>query len=106
MNTDIQDSVSLAEALTKTLKDGDDARLDAWAAARHRIATDVVATTDRITRMATLKSGLGRSLRNVAFAFAGHLPPVRARHWPIRWQNSRHAKSAGRTPARGWRLWA
>jgi 2-polyprenyl-6-methoxyphenol hydroxylase-like FAD-dependent oxidoreductase len=78
MNTGIQDSVSLAEALTKTLKDGDDARLDAWAAARHRIATDVVATTDRMTRMATLKSGLGRSLRNVAFAFAGHLPPVRA----------------------------
>jgi 2-polyprenyl-6-methoxyphenol hydroxylase-like FAD-dependent oxidoreductase len=77
MNTGIQDSVSLAEALTKTLKDGDDARLDAWAAARHRIATDVVATTDRMTRMATLKSGLGRSLRNVAFAFAGHLPPVR-----------------------------
>ena len=78
MNTGIQDGISLAEALTKTFKDNNDARLDAWAAARHRVAMDVVATTDRITRMATVKSGIGRSLRNVAFAFAGHLPPVRA----------------------------
>jgi 2-polyprenyl-6-methoxyphenol hydroxylase-like FAD-dependent oxidoreductase len=77
MNTGIQDSVSLADAVTKTFEDGDDARLDAWAAARHRVATDVVATTDRITRMATMKPGIGRSLRNAAFAFAGHLPPIR-----------------------------
>jgi 2-polyprenyl-6-methoxyphenol hydroxylase-like FAD-dependent oxidoreductase len=76
MNIGIQDGVSLADALTKTLEDGDDARLDVWAAARHRVATDVVATTDRITRMATMKPGIARSLRNVAFAFAGHLPPV------------------------------
>ncbi len=78
MNTGIQDSVSLAEALIETLKDGDDARLDAWASARHRVARDVVAMTDRLTRIATMKSPTGKAMRNAAVAFAGHLPPVRA----------------------------
>ena len=78
MNTGIQDAISLAHVLAKTLQDGDEARLDEWAAARHRIATDVVALTDRITRMATMKSPVGQSLRNAALVFAGHIPPVRA----------------------------
>jgi len=78
MNTGIQDSVSLAEALTGTLAGGDEARLDAWAAQRHRVARDVVALTDRMTRVATMKSPTGKALRNVAVMFAGHLPPVRA----------------------------
>jgi 2-polyprenyl-6-methoxyphenol hydroxylase-like FAD-dependent oxidoreductase len=78
MNTGIQDGVSLAQALATTLKDGNETRLDAWATARHKIATDVVALTDRMTRMATMKSRAGQILRNVAVAFLGHLPPVRA----------------------------
>jgi 2-polyprenyl-6-methoxyphenol hydroxylase-like FAD-dependent oxidoreductase len=77
MNTGIQDSISLAEALASTLQDGDDARLDAWAAQRH-MASDVVTLTDRMTRVATMKSPTGQALRNIAVAFAGHLPPVRA----------------------------
>jgi 2-polyprenyl-6-methoxyphenol hydroxylase-like FAD-dependent oxidoreductase len=59
-------------------RDGDSAGLDAWAAKRHRVASDVVALTDRITRLATMKSGSRRVLRDAALAFAGHLPPVRA----------------------------
>jgi 2-polyprenyl-6-methoxyphenol hydroxylase-like FAD-dependent oxidoreductase len=78
MNTGIQDSISLAEALTSTLHDGNDARLDAWAARRHKVASDVVTLTDRMTRVATMKSPTGQVLRNMAVAFAGHLPPVRA----------------------------
>ena len=78
MNTGIQDSVSLAEALTSTLRDGDEARLDAWAAQRHKVASDVVTLTDRMTRVATMKSPTGQTLRNIAVAFVGHLPPVRA----------------------------
>ena len=78
MNTGIQDSVSLADALTNTLQDGDDSRLDGWASERHEVATNVVALTDRMTRMATMKSPTGQALRNFAVAFAGHLPPVRA----------------------------
>ena len=79
MNTGIQDGISLAEALAPTLKDGDDARLDAWAAERHRVACDVVTMTDRMTRLATMKSTTGQALRNMAVAFVGHLPPVRAK---------------------------
>jgi 2-polyprenyl-6-methoxyphenol hydroxylase-like FAD-dependent oxidoreductase len=78
MNTGIQDSISLAEALTNTLRDGDEARLDTWAARRHKVASDVVKLTDRMTRVATMKSPTGQALRNMAVAFAGHLPPVRA----------------------------
>jgi 2-polyprenyl-6-methoxyphenol hydroxylase-like FAD-dependent oxidoreductase len=78
MNTGIQDSISLAEALASTLQDGDEARLDAWAAQRHKVASDVVMLTDRMTRIATMKSPTGQALRNIAVAFAGYLPPVRA----------------------------
>jgi 2-polyprenyl-6-methoxyphenol hydroxylase-like FAD-dependent oxidoreductase len=78
MNTGIQDAVSLAAALTKTLEGGDESRLDAWATERHRIATGVVALTDKMTRIATMKSPTGQVMRNIAVALAGHLPPVRA----------------------------
>ena len=78
MNTGIQDSISLAETLAITLQDGDEARLDTWAARRHKIANDVVALTDRMTRVATMKSPTGQALRNMAVAFVGHLPWVRA----------------------------
>ncbi len=78
MNIGIQDSVSLAEGLTHTLKGGGEARLDDWAIERHRVAAGVVALTDRMTRLATMKSKTGQILRNIAVEFAGHLPPVRA----------------------------
>jgi 2-polyprenyl-6-methoxyphenol hydroxylase-like FAD-dependent oxidoreductase len=70
MNTGIQDSVSLAQALTSTRKDGDDGQLDFWATERHRVATGVVALTDRMTRLATMKSRTGQTLRNIAIEFA------------------------------------
>lgn len=77
MNTGIQDGVSLAAALAKTLSDGDDRRLDTWAVERHHVAEEVVAMADRMTRMATLKSASGKALRNAALRFVGHLPVVR-----------------------------
>jgi 2-polyprenyl-6-methoxyphenol hydroxylase-like FAD-dependent oxidoreductase len=58
------------------LAGADTMRLDAWADARHRVAADVVAFTDRMTRMATLGSPTARSLRNAAISMAGHLPFV------------------------------
>jgi 2-polyprenyl-6-methoxyphenol hydroxylase-like FAD-dependent oxidoreductase len=78
MNTGIQDSVSLAQALVETRKDGNQARLDVWAAERHQVASGVVSLTDRMTRMATLKSGAARAFRNAGMTIAGRLPPVRA----------------------------
>ena len=78
MNIGIHDGATLAEALSQTLEDGNDARLDDWAAARRKVATDVVTLTDRMTRIATPKSPTGQALRNMAVAFVGYLPPVRA----------------------------
>lgn len=77
MNTGIQDAVLLARALAETLKDGKEARLDAWAQKRHKVAEDVVRLTDRLTRMATMKSGVGRVFRNAAIKLAGTMPAVR-----------------------------
>ena len=76
MNTGIQDAVSLAPVLADVLGGADEALLDAWATDRHKIAEGVVALTDRMTRMATLRSPAGRALRNVAIGFAGHLPSI------------------------------
>ena len=78
MNTGIQDAMSLAPVLAEVLAGGGEATLDKWASDRHRIARDVVSMTDRLTRMATLKSPVGQSLRNAAVALLGHVPPVRA----------------------------
>ena len=75
MNTGIQDAVSLASALAQGSKD----ELDAWAAERHRVASEVVTLTDRMTRVATMKSGAGQMVRNAAIAFAGHLPMLRSK---------------------------
>ena len=46
------------------------------AADRHKIAEGVVAWTDRMMRMATLRSPAGRALRNVAIGFAGQIPSI------------------------------
>ena len=78
MNTGIQDGVSLAEVLANTFQDGDASRLDEWADERHRVATHVVTLTDRMTKLATMKSPAGQVLRNAAVAFAGHIGPVRS----------------------------
>lgn len=78
MNTGIQDAVSLAAALARTLEDGDERRLDTWAEERHRVAREVVSVTDRMTRMATMQGNAGKALRNAMLRLAGHLPPVRS----------------------------
>jgi 2-polyprenyl-6-methoxyphenol hydroxylase-like FAD-dependent oxidoreductase len=74
MNTGIQDAMSLAGIFGAMRGAEDAARLDAWAADRHHIAEDVVALTDRLTRMATLGSPTARMLRNAAITVVGHLP--------------------------------
>jgi 2-polyprenyl-6-methoxyphenol hydroxylase-like FAD-dependent oxidoreductase len=76
MNTGIQDAISLAGVLEDVLGGADGLRLDAWAADRHQIAEGVVTLTDRLTRMATLRSPAGRVLRNAAIGFAGHIPSL------------------------------
>ncbi|WP_406855238.1 FAD-dependent monooxygenase [Alsobacter sp. KACC 23698] len=78
MNTGIQDAISLAGVLDRVLGGEPEALLDDWARRRHAVAEDVVATTDRLTRLATMKSGVGRSVRNALIGFFGKLPPLRS----------------------------
>jgi 2-polyprenyl-6-methoxyphenol hydroxylase-like FAD-dependent oxidoreductase len=69
----------------------DEAALDTWAADRHKIAEDVVALTDRMTRMATLRSPAGRALSNIAIGFAGHIPDL----WPSLGPDCRETQQPG-----------
>jgi len=59
------------------LRGGDDARLDEWAAERRQVAEEVVRLTDRMTRVAGRHAPSLRKLRNLAVAFAGHIPPLK-----------------------------
>ena len=75
MNLGIQDAVALSAALVDVL-DGPDTLLDEYSAARRPIARQVVALTDRLTRLATLPRA-ARPVRNSAMSLAGRIPGVR-----------------------------
>jgi 2-polyprenyl-6-methoxyphenol hydroxylase-like FAD-dependent oxidoreductase len=76
MNLGIQDAVALAEGLTLVAGGAPDTVLDDYAAARRPIAQQVIALTDRLTRLATLPRAL-RPIRNVVMGLAGRIPAVR-----------------------------
>jgi 2-polyprenyl-6-methoxyphenol hydroxylase-like FAD-dependent oxidoreductase len=73
MNLGIQDAAALADALVSVLAGGPDTLLDDYSATRRPIARQVVALTDRLTRLATLPRPL-RPVRNVALGIVGRLP--------------------------------
>ena len=75
MNLGIQDAVALADALAAVLDGAPDTRLDDYAATRRPIAEQVVALTDRLTRLATMPRGL-RPLRNALLGMVGRMPPL------------------------------
>jgi 2-polyprenyl-6-methoxyphenol hydroxylase-like FAD-dependent oxidoreductase len=77
MNLGIQDAVALADALGEVLDGGPDTALDAYSAARRPIARQVLATTGRLTRLATLPKA-ARPVRNGAMRLAAHVPAVRS----------------------------
>lgn len=80
MNTGIQDAVALGRALAAVLHGpADEAQLDRYERTRRPVAQRVVAFTDRLTRMATLRSRRSRALRNAAFRVIGRIPA--ARRW-------------------------
>jgi 2-polyprenyl-6-methoxyphenol hydroxylase-like FAD-dependent oxidoreductase len=79
MNTGIQDGVALGRLLATALRSGNDAVLDDYDRTRRPIAREVVAFTDRMTRMATLRTRRQRALRNAAIRTVGALPMVRTR---------------------------
>jgi 2-polyprenyl-6-methoxyphenol hydroxylase-like FAD-dependent oxidoreductase len=72
MNLGVQDAVALADAL----HDGSDAALDAYSASRRPIAQQVLTTTGRLTRLATLPKAV-RPARNGLIRVAAQIPAVR-----------------------------
>jgi 2-polyprenyl-6-methoxyphenol hydroxylase-like FAD-dependent oxidoreductase len=71
MNTGIQDAMALAAVLSE----GKD--LDAYEAQRRPVAAGVVALTDRMTRVATLRNRPLIAVRNTVLPLIGHIPAVR-----------------------------
>jgi 2-polyprenyl-6-methoxyphenol hydroxylase-like FAD-dependent oxidoreductase len=78
MNIGIQDAMALAEALATARAGGGAASLDVYGTVRRRAATQVVALTDRLTRLATVSRGL-RPLRNTMLRMVDHSPAIRRR---------------------------
>ncbi len=80
MNTGIQDAVALGHALSAVLGGrADESRLDEYEQTRRPVAERVVAFTDRMTRMATLRSPRSRAVRNAAIRVIGRIPALRRR---------------------------
>lgn len=77
MNIGIHDGLALAEALNEVIANGDAAALDGYSRARRTVARRVVVFTDRLTRIATLRSGWARGIRNLLVRLAGMIPAVR-----------------------------
>jgi 2-polyprenyl-6-methoxyphenol hydroxylase-like FAD-dependent oxidoreductase len=78
MNTGIQDAVALGHALAAVLGErAGDSRLDQYERTRRPVAERVVAFTDRMTRMATLRTPRARAVRNAVMRTIGRIPAVR-----------------------------
>jgi 2-polyprenyl-6-methoxyphenol hydroxylase-like FAD-dependent oxidoreductase len=80
MNTGIQDAVALGHALAAVLRGrAADSLLDYYGRTRRSVAERVVAFTDRMTRMATLRTPRSRAVRNAAISVIGRIPALRRR---------------------------
>jgi len=77
MNTGIQDAVALGRALTAVVRGAKDSRLDEYDRVRRPVAQKVVAFTDRMTRMATLRTPRARAMRNILVGLIGSIPAFR-----------------------------
>ena len=77
MNTGIQDAVVLGHALSAVISgQADESRLDQYERVRRPVAERVVAFTDRMTRMATLRSRRGWAVRNAFIRVVSRIPAV------------------------------
>ena len=77
MNTGIQDAVALGRALTAVVRGAKETRLDEYDRVRRPVARRVVAFTDRMTRMATLRTPRARAMRNILVGLIGRIPAFR-----------------------------
>ena len=79
MNTGIQDAVDLAATLDSALKDDDPGKLIDYQMRRRPVAQQVVAMTDRTTRIATLRNPVARLARNTLIRVVTRIPGVTRR---------------------------
>jgi 2-polyprenyl-6-methoxyphenol hydroxylase-like FAD-dependent oxidoreductase len=77
MNTGMQDAFNLAWKLAAVLRgDAGDTLLNSYQAERLPVADDVIAFTNRLTKVGTL-SGLPRRIRDAVVQMLSHVPAVR-----------------------------
>ncbi|MGE0160799.1 MAG: FAD-dependent monooxygenase [Gemmatimonadales bacterium] len=80
MNTGIQDALALGDALADVVSGrSGESRLDDYEHARRPVAERVVRYTDRMTRVATLRTPRRRRVRNAVLSRAARLPAVQRR---------------------------
>jgi 2-polyprenyl-6-methoxyphenol hydroxylase-like FAD-dependent oxidoreductase len=80
MNIGIQDAVALGERLAEVLAGRQpDAWLDGYERARRPVAEQVVALTDRMTRVGTMTGPAGQAVRNLMLRAIDHIPAAKAR---------------------------
>ena len=77
MNLGLRDAAALSQALAEVLRTGNEAALDAYAAERRKAAAEVLAMTDRLTKVATLTNPAMRWLRNRLISAASTVLAVR-----------------------------
>jgi 2-polyprenyl-6-methoxyphenol hydroxylase-like FAD-dependent oxidoreductase len=77
MNLGLRDAVALSAALGETLRSGDDAALDRYAAQRRAAAAEVLEMTDRLTKVATFGNPMLRWARNRVISAAATVPAIR-----------------------------
>ncbi|MFE7802647.1 FAD-dependent oxidoreductase [Nocardia sp. NPDC057440] len=77
MNTGIQDAAFLGPLLVRVIQGEPDAVLDAYETTRRPVALGVLAFTDRMTKMGTLRPRSARLLRNTVMSLATRIPSVR-----------------------------
>lgn len=77
MNTGIADGYDIASRLAGVIADGqDEGVLDGYDSVRRAAALEVLAFTDRVTKMALLRNGAARRLRNAAIRVGSRFPPA------------------------------
>ncbi|MEV0034247.1 FAD-dependent monooxygenase [Nocardia sp. NPDC050793] len=79
MNTGIQDAAALGPLLARVLAGEPQTLLDEYEATRRPVAMEVVAFTDRMTKMATLRPRIARLARNIALSTLSRIPAIRTR---------------------------
>jgi 2-polyprenyl-6-methoxyphenol hydroxylase-like FAD-dependent oxidoreductase len=75
MNTGLVDAIVLGEALTRVVRDrAPDSVLDDYSRLRRPAAQEVLVLASRLTRMATLRSGWARTIRNLVLRILNRRP--------------------------------